>query len=69
MQLLFMTKLIRKLFLSPALQTPAWVGLPLVILIVAGGLYIYTKRKRNKDAGTECASEITTKQQLQHELL
>lgn len=65
---LFMTKLIGKLLLSPALQTPAWVALPLVILIVAGGLYIY-KRKRNKDPGTECASEITTKQQLQHELL
>ncbi|XP_063340904.2 uncharacterized protein LOC134635453 [Pelmatolapia mariae] len=42
------------------LQTPAWVGLPLVILIVAGGLYIYTKRKRNKDAANDQPSTEMT---------
>ncbi|KAL3980879.1 ubiquitin carboxyl-terminal hydrolase 5/13 [Sarotherodon galilaeus] len=41
------------------LQTPAWVALPLVILIVAGGLYIY-KRKRNKDpANDQPSTEMT----------
>ncbi|XP_074510067.1 uncharacterized protein LOC141779222 [Sebastes fasciatus] len=37
------------------LQTPAWVALPLALLIcvTAGGLYMYVKRKHNKDAGNE----------------
>ncbi|XP_059194728.1 uncharacterized protein LOC131975919 [Centropristis striata] len=42
-----------------SLQTPAWVALPLALLIciTAGGLCImYMKRKRNKDAGNEQTS-------------
>ncbi|XP_029308252.1 uncharacterized protein LOC115021757 isoform X2 [Cottoperca gobio] len=37
------------------LQTPAWVVLPIALLIclTAGGLYMYMKRKHNKDAGNE----------------
>ncbi|XP_034731019.1 uncharacterized protein LOC117946764 [Etheostoma cragini] len=37
------------------LQTPAWAALPLALLIcvTAGGLYVYMKRKHNKDAGNE----------------
>ncbi|XP_030606615.1 uncharacterized protein LOC115795003 [Archocentrus centrarchus] len=39
----------KKWYTTDPLQTPAWVGLPLVIPIVAGGICIHTKRKRNKD--------------------
>ncbi|KAK9513647.1 hypothetical protein VZT92_027163 [Zoarces viviparus] len=40
------------------LQTPAWVALPLALLmcITAGGSYMYTKRKQHKDAGSEPSS-------------
>ncbi len=40
--------------MSTALQTPAWVALPLGLLIclAAGGFYMYMKRK-HRDAGTE----------------
>ncbi|XP_031708340.1 uncharacterized protein LOC116386357 isoform X2 [Anarrhichthys ocellatus] len=40
------------------LQTPAWVALPLALLIciTAGGSYMYTKRKQHKDAGNEQSS-------------
>ncbi|XP_054477961.1 uncharacterized protein LOC129109844 isoform X2 [Anoplopoma fimbria] len=40
------------------LQTPAWVALPLaiVICIAAGGLYMFNKRKQHKDAGNEQSS-------------
>ncbi|XP_073340702.1 uncharacterized protein [Pagrus major] len=38
-----------------SLQTLAWLALPLglLICIAAGGLYMYMKRKHNKDAGNE----------------
>ncbi|GLD50461.1 uncharacterized protein AKAME5_003015300, partial [Lates japonicus] len=38
-----------------ALQTPAWLALPLGLLTcaAAGVLYVYMKRKRNKDAAHE----------------
>ncbi|KAM8734591.1 uncharacterized protein AB9X84_023365 [Acanthopagrus schlegelii] len=37
------------------LQTPAWLALPLglLICITAGGLWVYMKRKHNKDAGND----------------
>ncbi|XP_078109289.1 uncharacterized protein LOC144519765 [Sander vitreus] len=40
------------------LQTHAWAALPLAILIciTAGGLYVYMKRKHNKDGGNEQSS-------------
>ncbi|XP_044213883.1 uncharacterized protein LOC122986657 [Thunnus albacares] len=40
------------------LQTPAWFALPLGLLMcaAAGGLYMYMKRKHNKDAGAEPSS-------------
>ncbi|XP_068995821.1 uncharacterized protein [Embiotoca jacksoni] len=40
------------------LQTPAWLGLPLGLLMClgAGGLYICMKRKHNKDAANEQSS-------------
>ncbi|XP_045901209.1 uncharacterized protein LOC123968461 isoform X4 [Micropterus dolomieu] len=40
------------------LKTPAWLALPLGLLtcIAAGGLYVYMKRKHNKDAGNEQSS-------------
>ncbi len=42
-------------FVSTALQTPAWLAIPLGLLLslAAGGLYVYMKRRHNKDAGTE----------------
>lgn len=38
-----------------ALQTSAWVAIPLglLICIAAGGLYMYMKKKHKKDTGTE----------------
>ncbi|XP_030250557.1 uncharacterized protein LOC115567845 isoform X2 [Sparus aurata] len=40
------------------LQTPAWLALPLglLICITAGGLWVYMKRKHNKDAGNDQSS-------------
>ncbi|XP_040022028.2 uncharacterized protein LOC120811017 [Gasterosteus aculeatus] len=38
------------------LQTPAWVLLPLVLLICVTGLYMCNKRKHHKDAGNEQSS-------------
>uniref|UniRef100_UPI003AAE07D3 uncharacterized protein n=1 Tax=Centroberyx gerrardi TaxID=166262 RepID=UPI003AAE07D3 len=40
------------------LQAAAWFALPLGLLLcaIAGGLYMYVKRKRNKDAGNELSS-------------
>lgn len=40
--------------ISTALQTLAWLAVPVSLLtcIAAGGLCLYMKRKRNKDAGT-----------------
>ncbi|XP_034552803.1 uncharacterized protein LOC117822273 isoform X3 [Notolabrus celidotus] len=45
----------KRWFTVNTLQTPAWLAFPLGLLLVfmsAGGLYMYIKRKHNKDAGT-----------------
>ena len=49
-----------KVLISTALQTPAWLALPLglLICIAAGGLWVYMKRKHNKDAGTESGLNV-----------
>ena len=46
--------------MSTALQTPAWFALPLglLICITAGGLWVYMKRKHNKDAGKESGLNV-----------
>ncbi|XP_026150049.1 uncharacterized protein LOC113122729 [Mastacembelus armatus] len=43
------------------LQTPAWLALPLGLLTVtaAGGLYMYMKKKHNKDVDTESGNEMS----------
>uniref|UniRef100_A0AAQ4PHN2 Ig-like domain-containing protein n=1 Tax=Gasterosteus aculeatus aculeatus TaxID=481459 RepID=A0AAQ4PHN2_GASAC len=43
-----------------ALQTPAWVLLPLVLLICVTGLYMCNKRKHHKDAGSKCGPKPAT---------
>ncbi|KAL6109080.1 uncharacterized protein ACO6RY_12290 [Pungitius sinensis] len=42
------------------LQTPAWVVLPLVLLICITGFYLYNKRKHPKDAEHEQSSVVMT---------
>lgn len=44
-----------KTIFSSAMQTLAWLGLPLGVLLcaAAGGVFIHWKRKRNKDLRTE----------------
>ncbi|XP_032414125.1 uncharacterized protein LOC116717113 [Xiphophorus hellerii] len=43
------------------MQTLAWLGLPLGVLLcaAAGGVFIHWKRKRNKDLHTESADELS----------
>lgn len=47
-----------------ALQTPAWLALPLGLLLVllgVGGLFMCFRRKHNKDAGNQSGQGITSK--------